>query len=179
MRNFSSVVNQLRENFHRRNFRFGEVASKIMNEQTQILSDAGEKVVRRTCPKCGYVRETAETKCSVCGKTLQSVAKIRLSGVFLVILGTALFAFMSWLSLWMLDRAAQSGRADAAGKFTGDFKDAGFIIFVFGLVMSICLGAAAAGIWQIIFGKRNKLLALLVLILGLVFMGTGLTLKLR
>ena len=140
-----------------------------MTQQTQTLTNAA----RRACPKCGSARATSETKCADCGRALQSVAKIRLLGVFQVVLGDALLAFMIWLASRMYDAAA-------ASKFTGDSQDELFIVFVFGLAMSVCLSAIAAGVWQIIFGKRNKLFALAVLLLlGLGFVGAGIAARLK
>lgn len=48
-----------------------------------------------------------------------------------------------------------------------------FIIFVFGLVIAISLAVTAGGIWQIIFGKRNKLIVFAVLGLGIIFAALG------
>ena len=148
-----------------------------MNNQIQAFNDTQTKPVKRTCPKCGYIRETAETKCLDCGKTLQSVRRIRLLGILLVDLGIALLAFMIWLSMWMYNTITQSGKPGAESSFTGNSPDIGFIIFIFGLVITVSLCAIAAGTWQIIFGKRNKALAIIVVILGLIFVGTGLSLK--
>lgn len=49
-----------------------------------------------------------------------------------------------------------------------------FIIFIFDLVISISLAAMAGGLWQIIFGKRNKLIVFAVLVFGVIFAITGL-----
>ena len=143
-----------------------------MNQSTQISTDPHTPPVRRTCPKCGYIRETAETNCADCGKVLQKVSTIRALGVFLVVMGTLLLGFMGWLSLWIY--GAMSNTGSSGSRFNGSGSDVLFIVFVFGLVISISLAATAGGLWQIIFGKRNKLIVFAVLGLGIIFAVTGL-----
>ena len=136
-----------------------------------MMTDSRWKSIRRTCPKCGYIRETAETNRDDCGKPLQKVSTIRTLGVFLVVLGGSLLAFMSWLSLWAYGTI--SNPSSSGSHFNGTAKDALFMIFVFGLVISISLGVTAGGLWQIVFGKRNKLIVFAVIGLGIVFVATG------
>ena len=143
-----------------------------MNQSTQISTDPHTPPVRRTCPKCGYIRATGETNCADCGKVLQKVSTIRALGVFLVVMGTLLLGFMGWLSLWIY--GAMSNTGSSGSRFNGSGSDVLFIVFVFGLVISISLAATAGGLWQIIFGKRNKLIVFAVLGLGIIFAVTGL-----
>lgn len=144
-----------------------------MNQPTQLMTNSQTQAVRRTCPKCGYIRETSEEKCADCGKPLQKVSTIRALGVFLVVLGGALFAFMSWLSLWAYGTIVHPSASGS--HFNGTPKDMLFMIFVFGLVIAISLGATAGGLWQIVFGKRNKLIVFAVIALGIAFAVTGLS----
>jgi hypothetical protein len=130
--------------------------------------------VRRTCPKCGYIRETTDTRCPDCGKTLQSVARIRALGVFSVILGVILLGVMGYLSWWMYNAITASTPAGGSPRFTGGPQEITFIIFVFGLVMVIGLVSLLGGLWQIIFGKRNKVLVYIIIGLGALFVLTGL-----
>ena len=144
-----------------------------MKQQKQFMTDSQAQSVRRTCPKCGDIRETADEKCRDCGKPLQKVSTIRALGVFLVVLGGSLFAFMSWLSFWAYGTIANPSASGS--HFNGTPKDMLFMIFVFGLVISISLGAMAGGLWQIVFGKRNKLIVFAAIILGIAFAVTGLS----
>ncbi len=142
--------------------------------QPQITTS---EIIRRTCPKCGYIRETSETTCTDCGKPLQKVSTIRALGVLLVVLGTSLLVFMSWLSLWIYGTMANPSAAGS--HFNGTPKDMLFIIFAFGLVISISFAVTAGGLWQIIFGKRNKLIVFAVFVLGIVFAVTGLAVAVK
>ena len=84
---------------------------------------------------------------------------------------------MGWLSLWIY--GAMSNTGNSGSRFNGSPKDSLFIVFVFGLVISISLAATAGGLWQIIFGKRNKLIIVAVLGLGVIFVVTGLAVAMR
>lgn len=139
-----------------------------MNNPTQTLTGTPTKAVRRTCPKCQDIRETSEVICPVCGESLQSVGKIRAIGIFLVVVGIGLLVFIGWLATWMLN-AVQTGKTT----YHGSPGQTTFIVFVFGLVILISLNAAAAGIWQIVFGKRSKPLRITMIILGFCFLAAG------
>ena len=41
-----------------------------MNQPMQIMTNSQPESIRRTCPKCGYIRETIETNCADCGKLM-------------------------------------------------------------------------------------------------------------
>ena len=148
-----------------------------MNQSTQISTDPHTPPVRRTCPKCGYIRATAETNCADCGKVLQKVSTIRALGVVIVILGALLLGFMGWLSLWIY--GAMSNTGSSGSRFNGSPKDALFIIFAFGLVISISIAVTVGGLWQIVFGKRNKLIVIAVFVLGVIFAVSGLAVAMQ
>ncbi len=146
-----------------------------MNQPTQYLADAAPKAINRTCPKCKYIRATSEINCPDCGKVLQSVSKIRTLGVLLVASGLSLLAFMSWLALWMYNAISQTGKPGATSGFNGGEQEISFIVIVVGLVILIGLNATIAGFWQIVFGKRNKILVVTIMVLGIIFILTGLS----
>ena len=144
-----------------------------MNQPTQVLNITQSPPVRRTCPKCGYIRATIEASCADCGKVLQKVSTVRVSGIFLVVMGTLLLGIMGWLSLWIYGAMSPTGNPSGS-RFNGSGSDALFIIFAFGLVISISLAVTAGGLWQIIFGRRNKLIVFAVFGFGIIFAVTGL-----
>ena len=147
-----------------------------MNRSTQVLTDS-QSPVRRTCPKCGYIRATAETKCADCGKPLQKVSTIRSLGVVIVILGALLLGIMSKLSLWIYGTMSSAG--NSGNHFNGNPKDMLFIVFAFGLVISISIAVTVGGLWQIVFGKRNKLIVIAVFVLGVIFAVSGLAVAMQ
>ncbi len=137
-----------------------------MNTQTQTLNATSMKSVNKSCYKCGYIRETPDENCADCGKVLESVSRIRITGAIQTILGGGLLMFMSWLAFWMLN-------ANSNNRFHGGANDVLFVVFIFALFASIGFGTLTAGIWQIIFGKRNKLLMFGMIVLGIAFIATG------
>lgn len=132
----------------------------------QISNDSSKKTIRKNCHKCCSIRETADQNCAGCGKALESVSRIKITGAIQITLGSILLAFMGWLAFRMLS-------ANSNNHFHGGANDVLFIVFVFGLIISISLGVMSAGVWQIIFGKRNKFLMLAMIVLGIVFTATG------
>lgn len=123
--------------------------------------------VSRTCQKCGFIGETLETMCPKCGrKGLRSVRNTRIAGAVLVLLASGLIICMSWISLWMYRSIGAGGT-----RFTGTDKDLGMIIVILAVVILISLAATIGGLWQLVFGKRNKLIVLTVLVLGLALIG--------
>lgn len=137
-----------------------------MNARTQNLDEISTKAINKSCYKCGYVRKTSDEKCGDCGKVLESVSRIKITGAIQIILGGCLLAFMGWLAFRMLN-------ANSNNHFRGGANDVLFIVFVFALVASINLGVLVAGAWQIVFGKRNKYLMLAMIILGIAFVAAG------
>lgn len=131
------------------------------------------QMIPRVCPKCNEIVNTSETVCAHCGRKMMSVSRIKMLGWLSLGCGVFLLGLMSWLSLWMYQAIARSGEP-GAGTFRGGPEVIGFIIVIFGLVLTFGLFAAISGLWQIIYGRRNKILTFIVIILGIAFIGIGL-----
>ena len=65
----------------------------------------------------------------------------------------------------------------AATRFTGSESDMTFMFGIFGLVFFFGLTAFVAGLWQIIFGRRNVWLIWIMLGLGAIFFIIGTVLQ--
>jgi len=128
---------------------------------------------RKTCFKCGYESETELTKCPRCGTGLKSRSMIRGLGVVLVFLGGILVAGMAFLIFWTTNMIANSDRPGATSRFTGSKSDMMFMYSIFGLVLVFGLTSLVAGLWQVIFGRRNLMLVWIMLGLGAAFMIAG------
>lgn len=152
--------------------------STELNKQMNNLP-LSTQPTRKVCPKCGQFTETVDTKCRRCGKTLQTVKAVKIMGAMLLLIGAALLVSMSWLSVWMYNVISQSGQPGAQTEFTGSPQMILFIVFIFGLVMTFGLFATLQGIRQIIYGKRSKLLTIIILVLGGIFMLIGLIIEMR
>lgn len=98
---------------------------------------------------------------------------MRALGGVLVALGGLLMAGMTVLSVVMAGVIANSNDPKATTRFTGSESDMVFMFSVFGLVFFFGLAAVSAGLWQLIFGRRNLLFIWVMLGLGIVFFIIG------
>ena len=105
-------------------------------------------------------------------KGIKSPATLRALGVVLVVLGTALMVGIAVLS-WVMYGVINNNDPRASTKFTGSESDMMFMFGVFALVFFIGLTSLAAGLWQVIFGKRNLILVWIMLGLGGIFFLIG------
>lgn len=105
-------------------------------------------------------------------KGIKSPATLRALGVVLVVLGGALMGGMAVLS-WMMYGVISNNDPRASTRFTGSESDVMFMFAIFALVFFIGLTAFSAGLWQVIFGKRNLILVWIMLGLGVIFFVVG------
>ncbi len=110
----------------------------------------------RYCYKCGFQASTAESVCPQCRGPLQASSGVRIRGVIMIALGGLLVAFMSWLTMLAIDAAKPS--ADGGPSFTGTDDQLLAILALFALLIVFGFATALAGSWQLIFGRRNKII---------------------
>ena len=134
--------------------------------------NASNEIAPRVCPQCNEIVNTAETVCADCGRKMMPVSRIKMLGWLSLGCGVFLIGLMGWLSFWIYNAIARSGEP-GQGTFRGGPEVIGFIIVVFGLVLTFGLFAVISGLWQIVYGKRNKFLSLIVMMLGIAFIGIG------
>lgn len=134
-------------------------------------------IKHRSCYKCKTEIETAEAKCARCGRRLRSRTEIRTLGALMIFLGSFLIIFMGYISLWMYNVILHPETANGA-KFTGDNNELLLIAAVFGFVFLFSLVAVINGFWQLIFGRRNMILVWIIIVFGIIFIGSGLALTL-
>ncbi|HEV7646478.1 MAG TPA: hypothetical protein VGO50_21265 [Pyrinomonadaceae bacterium] len=127
----------------------------------------------RFCFKCKWEGETAEKLCPRCRKATQTRGFIRATGAALVALGGVLIVIMGAVTIAVIGMFQQSGRPGTGARFTGT-KDQMLMIFgIFGFVLLFGLVSVIAGLWQLIFGRRNMVLVYFILALGVVFLVGG------
>lgn len=119
--------------------------------------------------KCGLDAPSEALRCERCGGKLRGKSMMRVLGVMMFLLGSLLIVVMSVLIVFTIRAANGNGNAFAGSRFTGTHSDLVTIYGVFGLVLVFGAVSAMAGLWQMIFGKRNKWLIWTVLGLGLLF----------
>jgi magnesium-transporting ATPase (P-type) len=111
-----------------------------------------------SCPKCSFETTESLPKCPSCGSRLQSAKKVRILGWMLLGLGTLLVVFMGGLAIYLGQIVAHTDEPGATSRFTGGPEQLAMITTVFGLVIAFGLASMAGGIWQIKYGKPNRIL---------------------
>ena len=111
-----------------------------------------------SCAKCSFETSEPLNRCPNCGGRLQSAKKVRVLGWLLLLIGTGLVIFMGALGLYLGQIITQPGDSTSTTRFTGGPQDVMLIVAIFGLVISFGLASMAGGIWQIIYGKPNRIL---------------------
>lgn len=121
----------------------------------------------RNCFKCNYEAICERGNCPRCRTTrLRSAGEIRLLGFLMTVIGTLLLAMMSVISVVCASLIFAPPKPGSNVRFTGDETDIAFIFGIFAVVLIIGLLSASAGVWQLIFGRRNLVLLRLSIWLG-------------
>jgi hypothetical protein len=84
---------------------------------------------------------------------------------------------MTFLIFWSMNMIANSDGPGTGSRFTGTRSDMLFMYGVFGLVLVFGLTSLVAGLWQLIFGKRNMMLVWIMLGLGAIFFFIGIAVQ--
>ena len=128
----------------------------------------------RNCFKCNYEAVTQQTHCPRCRKMrLRNAGEIRLLGSLLALLGTILLVMMSAITVVYASLVYAPQKPGSNVRFTGTDVDIAFAFGIFAVVLAIGFFCTAAGLWQIIFGRRNRVLLWLGITLGLTLLIAG------
>ena len=125
------------------------------------------------CDKCNFETDEPVGVCPRCKIALRKTSTVQKLGWVLVVLGGLLTAFMSGLIVLITRIIRTTDEPGAASRFTGDATAAGFIYAVLGVVLALSITFVLAGIWQIRYGRRNKKLVFVVLVLAALFYAAG------
>jgi len=124
----------------------------------------------RMCYKCRYEGITPDKQCPRCGGTLYTQAKVRFLGVILIFLGGFIAAMMAGIIYFAYN--VVSGNAKGQ-RFDGTETQMLFIFGILGLVFAVGVAFAIAGIWQVIFGRRNMIIIWISLALVVITFAVG------
>jgi MFS family permease len=122
------------------------------------------------CYSCGFAGEVAGNKCPNCGGRLRSAKVARRLGWLQLLIGLFLVGLMGTITYYLAPALLNPAAASDGSRFTGTPGQALMILALFGLVITFGVGSIASGLWQIITGRRNRwifilMLALFVLVL--------------
>lgn len=155
---FGSAFNYYR--FDRQKPPVFKVRLNIMNQNVFYPNQPAAKPPElHFCFKCRWEGRISQTVCPRCGKRLFSQKNVRGRGVLLTFLGLFLSGFMSAIAFFvtaMLIQASKNPKTEV--KFNGDEHMFIMIYLIFAGVIAMGVTMILAGIWQIIFGRRNMIL---------------------
>ncbi|MEP6903567.1 MAG: hypothetical protein ABJA66_17725 [Actinomycetota bacterium] len=126
----------------------------------------------RTCFTCNYETETIDRKCPHCGKRLLTQTEIRLRGVILVICGASLAFILGNLAVWALGVLFVPNNSEAISQH-GGIVTVTVLLIVFSFIFLLGLAFLAAGIWQVLFGRRNLKIVFIISLLLFIFILGG------
>ena len=128
---------------------------------------------QRFCYKCHYPAGAFDKNCRRCGSAaLRTKATIRILGGVLVFLGGFISAMMAFIGMFIYGALARTG----GSRFNGSENELIFAAGIIGLTFIVGISFALAGLWQIIFGRRNTFivwvsigLVIVLLVIGRIF----------
>jgi MFS family permease len=124
---------------------------------------------QRFCYKCHCPASISDVRCPRCGGPLKTKANIRLLGGVLVFLGGFIAVLMLGVMVLIFGIFSQT----PASKIKGEEAKALWAIGVVGLTFGVGVAFAIAGMWQIIFGRRNKYIVWVSLALVVILLIAG------
>jgi hypothetical protein len=147
--------------FDRQKLPVPKVRVNIMNQNLlyPIRTAAPAQPQLHFCFKCRWEARTVLKACPRCGKGLFSQTNVRVRGVLLTFLGLFLSGFMSVIAFFVtafLIEASKNPKNSAS--FNGTEEMLGLTYLIFAGVIGMGVTMILAGLWQIIFGRRNMVL---------------------
>lgn len=118
----------------------------------------------RMCYKCRYEAITPDKNCPRCGRILYTQTKVRVLGAILIFLGGFIATIMTGVIYFAYN--VVSGYYKGQG-FHGTQTQLMLIFGVLGMAFAVGISFAIAGIWQVVFGRRN--MVIIWICLALVF----------
>jgi hypothetical protein len=93
----------------------------------------------------------------------QTPTTIRALGAVLIVIGSLLTGGMIALMVWINYIIAGSGKPSSTTTWNGSAEEAQIVFLVLGTVAAFGVMAMITGLWQLLTGRRNKLLVGLML----------------
>ena len=122
------------------------------------------------CYRCGFAGEAVGDKCPNCGGRLRSARLVRGLGWLQLLIGLFLVGLMGTITYYLAPALLSPAAATEGSRFTGSPEQALMILGLFGLVITFGVGSITSGLWQIITGRRNKWIFILMIVLFVVVM---------
>ena len=108
----------------------------------------------RFCYKCHHPAGDFDKRCQRCGGVVRTKATIRILGGVLIFLGGFISALMAFVGLFIYGALMQKN----GSRFNGSESELLFAVGIIGLTFVVGISFALAGLWQLIFGRRNTII---------------------
>lgn len=126
-----------------------------------------------SCSKCRLDSPAGTPVCPRCGGKVMLKTTVRVLGGVLIGLGAFLMGGMAILTVIVTGMIANSDNPKSTTRFNGSESDMVFMYSIFALVFAFGLTSAVAGVWQVIFGRGNKLITWVIFGLAIIFIIAG------
>lgn len=118
-------------------------------------------------PLCGHSVDGNVRECPKCGKRMRTPTNVRILGTVMFLCGLFLTVLMGVIASnmwWMLHHPGQ--QTYSGSSFNGSADQASTILQLFWLVIAFGIAAMAAGLWQMITARRDRIVVIGVLLLA-------------
>lgn len=116
---------------------------------------------------CGHVSDGVVTQCPRCGGRMRTSRQMRTLGIIQLLIGLFLVGLMGTVTYNVAPGMLRPGETLADGStFTGTAEQARFALSLFAAVILFGSVSMTIGLWQIITGRRNKWLVILLMLVA-------------
>jgi hypothetical protein len=94
-----------------------------------------------------------------------------------LLIGLLLVGMMGTITVITAPYLLRPGETSGGTTFTGTREQAHLFLGLFGIVIFFGLGTMFSGGWQVVTGKRNRWIAILMLVILVILIGVGIAVK--
>lgn len=117
-----------------------------------------------TSGSCRAVTPGIVDKCPACGSRVVTSRRIRVLGWVGIACGLFLIAFMGYITLAMYPTLSNPGVPFDGGRWSGTGEQGRMVLNLFYAVIGFGVLATAAGIWQVVTGRRHIVVIVVTLL---------------
>ena len=120
-------------------------------------------------PLCGHSVEGNVRDCPECGKRMRTPKTVRILGGVMFACGLFITGMMAVILSYLSPTLGRPGQEMPGGsRFTGTADQASMILQLFWLLIAFGVAAMAAGLWQMITARRDRIVVIGVLLLAVI-----------
>jgi len=104
---------------------------------------------------------------------MRDPTRLRVLGVIQMLMGLFLIVLIGVITFNLAPQLLRPAETMNGSTFTGTAQQGMMILGLFGMVIAFGVGATVNGLWQIVTGKRNIWLAIMVFVLAAILFVIG------